>query len=118
MTPLTTELAKPFKHVAAWGQRMAAIGHGQRTEISAAEAIEIARGAKPTTENKVAAGEPNGYKAGDRLSVMPEDYGRDPVVGELVYADAYEIALRRTDPRVGEVVVHFPRQGYLAFRAT
>jgi hypothetical protein len=43
---------------------------------------------------------------------MPDDYGRDPVVGEIVFSNAQEIAIKRTDPAVGEVVVHFPRAGF------
>ena len=44
--------------------------------------------------------------------MRPDDYARDAVEGELVFADGDEIALRRQDARVGEVVVHFPRLGY------
>ena len=36
----------------------------------------------------------------------------DPVDGELVFADADELAIARDDGRVGAVVVHFPRLGY------
>ena len=43
---------------------------------------------------------------------MPIDYGLDPVSGELLQCDTDEIAVRRTDPRAGTVVVHFPRFGY------
>ena len=117
LTPPTAEFIGACKHLGEWRERMAAIGHGQRTEMSAADAITIARDSRSTTETRVDANEPNGYAAGDRLTVVPEDYGLDPVTGELVYSDAYEIALRRSDPRAGEVVVHFPRQGYLTLRA-
>ena len=117
LAPPTTEIVGRCKHLNEWRERIAAIGHGQRTEISADDAIAIARDATSTTETRVDPSEPNGYAAGDRLMVMPEDYGLDPVTGKLVYSDAYEIALERSDPRVGEVVVHFPRQGYLTFRA-
>ena len=47
-----------------------------------------------------------------RSSVTPDDYGKVPVVGELVTLDLQEIAIRRVDERAGEVVVHFPRIGY------
>lgn len=56
---------------------------------------------------------PNGRRPGDRVGELPDDYGRDPVVGELVAHPAQEIALRREDARVGEVVVHFPRAGFM-----
>jgi hypothetical protein len=46
------------------------------------------------------------------VRIRADDYGRDPVEGELVLIDADEIALRRSDPRLGDVVVHFPRLGY------
>jgi hypothetical protein len=44
---------------------------------------------------------------------VPDDYGRDPVAGTLVASSAQEIAIARHDPAVGEVVVHFPRAGFL-----
>ena len=116
-SPVTEKLLAPYGRVNAWREKMAAIGHGTRTEITSAEAVEIARASQPATSVSVDPAEPNGYKAGDKLAIMPEDYGMDPTAGELVASDAYEIALRRSDPRVGEVVVHFPRQGYLLFKA-
>jgi hypothetical protein len=48
--------------------------------------------------------------------VMPDDYGRDPVAGELVRSSAQEIAVRRVDPALGEIVVHFPRAGFMVLR--
>ena len=49
--------------------------------------------------------------------MAPTDYGVDPVSGTLVDADADSIAIRRSDPRAGDVVVHFPRLGYRIARA-
>jgi hypothetical protein len=49
---------------------------------------------------------------GDEVSVSAVDYGVDPVFGTLANADAESFAVRRTDERVGEVVVHFPRIGF------
>ena len=43
---------------------------------------------------------------------MADDYGRDPIKGTLVASSARSIAIRRSDPAVGEVVVHFPRAGF------
>ena len=65
----------------------------------------------------VAPGEPNGWRAGERVAVMADDYGRDPITGEIASASAQEIAIRREDPEVGEIVVHFPRAGFLVVRA-
>jgi glutathione S-transferase len=111
--PLTAEMVSPFPRVIAWQERLAAFGHGQRSEMESAEAVEIARRSVPATEPREDPGDANGRKPGDRIRVMPQDYGMDPVEGELVASDAYEIAIRRTDERAGELVVHFPRQGYV-----
>ena len=43
---------------------------------------------------------------------LMDDYGFDPVEGELVGSSVHELALRRSAPEVGEVVVHFPRAGF------
>ena len=51
-----------------------------------------------------------------KLRVLPDDYGFDPVEGELVASSTQEIALRRSAPEVGEVIVHFPRAGYRVLR--
>lgn len=48
---------------------------------------------------------------------MADDYGRDPVAGELVSSSAQHVAIMRNDPRVGDVVVHFPRAGLLVVKS-
>ena len=63
----------------------------------------------------VAAGEPGAIleePLGQRVTVAPDDTGRDPVVGELVASGVDEITIKRNDPAVGEVFVHFPRAGF------
>ena len=47
-----------------------------------------------------------------QVTVTPTDYALDPVAGELVAASEREYAVRRSDPRAGTVVVHFPRIAY------
>jgi hypothetical protein len=46
------------------------------------------------------------------VRIRADDYGREPVEGELVFIDREQVAVRRCAPGVGEVVVHFPRLGY------
>ena len=55
---------------------------------------------------------PNGIKPGDSVTVTPDDYGFDPVAGEMVASSVHEIAVRRHDDQVGDIVVHFPRIGF------
>ncbi|MGB5949199.1 MAG: glutathione S-transferase [Parvibaculum sp.] len=111
------KLIAAWPRVAEWEARVAAIGHGTRHEIAREAALDIARAATSTEEPRADAGEPNGLKPGDRVSVMADDYGRDPIMGELVSSSAQHVAIRRSDPRVGEVVVQFPRAGFLVMKA-
>jgi len=113
----TRAMLAPFPKTEAFVARMAAIGNGQSTEISAERALEIAKGTKPEMIANPEALETGGITLGEQVSVMPVDYGLDPVKGELMTCGANEIAVRRTDPRAGTVVVHFPRFGYQMARA-
>jgi glutathione S-transferase len=101
----------------AWTERMAAIGHGQRSEMSAARALEIAKAAMPGTSPAADASDPTGRKPGLKVTVTPDDYGKDPVAGELVRSSAQEIVIKRTDPQVGDIHVHFPRAGFVVAQA-
>ncbi|QOZ35866.1 glutathione S-transferase family protein [Bradyrhizobium sp. CCBAU 53421] len=107
------QIMKHFPRVAAWEERIRAIGHGTRTEMSSADALEIAAKAQPESPVFGDPADPNGRKPGDIVSVMPDDYGKVPVRGEIVSLSAQHIAIRRSDERTGEVVVHFPRAGFL-----
>jgi glutathione S-transferase len=101
-----------LKQVSAWESRVRAIGHGLREEMSADEALAIAAKASPETFAEDDPNDPNGRKVGDTVRVMPDDYGRVEVSGEIVSLSAQHIAIRRLDERVGEIVVHFPRADF------
>ena len=103
-------------NIGRWIDRVKQIGHGQSTEMSSAEAIEIARTTAPT-EHQAEFINTHGIAQGERVMVAATDYGTDPVSGELVISTPNEIAVRRTDARVGTVVVHFPRIGFQVMRA-
>jgi len=111
------DMLAEFDHARAWAARMRGLGHGQRSELSSAEALEIAARAMPQTEELSDPNDPNGRKPGDKVEVMPDDYGKIRVSGEIVALSPQHIAIRRHDPRAGEVVVHFPRAGFLVFGA-
>jgi len=102
-----------FPGVLAWAERVAAIGHGRPAEISSKDALAAAKAAKPETAAAQDAGDPAGRKPGQKVTVTPDDTGRDPVAGELVASTAQEIVIRRSDPAVGEVHVHVPRAGFV-----
>ncbi len=109
-------LLAPYGKLGGWLGRVKAIGHGKPSAMDKKEAVEVARAASPATTPQVDPGEPNGLKPGDRVAVMADDYGRDLIPGELVRSSAQEIAIRRSDPQVGDVVVHFPRAGFMVVR--
>lgn len=96
--------------VAAWTRRVIAIGHGTRSEVSAEAALEIARTASPAP-SEVAPRDAG--LAGKPVTVAADDYGRDPVSGVLVGSSDHHVAIRREVDGLGEVVVHFPRIGFV-----
>ena len=98
--------------IAAWSERMKALGNGKRQDIAAADALEIAKAAKPAPAS-VDANDPSCLKAGQKISVTPDDTGKVPVSGELVGLSSDRVSLARHDPRVGDVVIHFPRAGFI-----
>lgn len=116
IVPAAMKSAEAMPHLAAWEKRVKAVGHGSRQEISRDAALDIAKSATSSEAAKADPGEPNGLKPGDKVTVMADDYGRDPIAGELVSSSAQHIALKRSGPRVGDVVVHFPRAGFLVMR--
>jgi glutathione S-transferase len=101
-----------YARVAAWLERVKAIGHGKPTDMTSTEALEISRTSKPAVPSEADPHDPVGRQPGAKVSVMPDDTGRDPTVGELVTSSAREIVIRRTDARAGTVHVHFPRLGF------
>ena len=104
------EIMAPFAALTAWLARVQAFGHGQPQKMGSDEAIAIAAAASSHAACAVAPGQ--GFEAGQAVTVMPIDYGRDVVAGTLMGLNALEVVLRRTDERAGTVHVHFPRAGF------
>ncbi len=111
------ETIAEFPLVEAWYARVKAIGHGTAKDMTPAEALAVAKAATSDAKPAADPNDPNGRKPGDKVTVSADDYGRDPIAGELVFSNAHEIAIKRSDPAVGEVVVHFPRAGFVVMAA-
>ena len=101
--------------IVAWSERMKAFGNGAPSDMAPAEALDVAKAATPALA-QVDANDPSGLTAGQAISVTPDDTGKVPVTGILVGLAPDRISIRRSDPRVGDVVVHFPRAGYVVSR--
>jgi glutathione S-transferase len=108
--PKIGDLLAPFERVTRWMQSMRAFGHGTPTPLTSADAIGLAAAATPAD---IESGSDNEeFQPGAAVEVLPTDYAFDPVAGTLVRLGADRIAVRRTDARAGELIVHFPRSGY------
>ena len=101
-----------FPRLLSWAERVAAIGHGDRRPMTSQGALAVASAATSSTGAVADRDDPIGRQPGQRVTVTPDDTGRDPVVGELVASGVDEITIKRNDPAVGEVFVHFPRAGF------
>ena len=96
-----------------WFRRFEEI-KGQAPEaISGTDAVEIAQGAEPISVSPSTADDLRDFKPGDRVAVAPDDYGKDWVEGDLVFASAERVVIARQDERAGRLHVHFPRVGYV-----
>jgi glutathione S-transferase len=116
LIPQTVPLLEPYPTIRAWIERVNALGYGQIDEIESGDAVAIAKAATPRSNGSVDPREPNGHKVGDRVKVVHESFGNDPVEGELVGSSVHEIAVRHRNERVGEIVVHLPREHYRVYR--
>ena len=112
VAPQAGTLVAEFWAVQAWLARVDALGHGDPRPMLPAEALAIAGDSTPAAPAPSDPQEPNGLAVGMPVSVVPDDYGFDPVAGELVHCSVHEVAVRRSEARLGEVVVHFPRIGF------
>lgn len=109
---VTAPLMDAYPAVAAWLDRVLSFGHGTASEISAEQALEVARNATPAALPDEVFEDLNGFRSGQQVTISATDYGTDPVAGELLFAGREELILRRTDERAGTVHVHFPRLGF------
>jgi glutathione S-transferase len=116
--PGAEALLSALPRTQAWEARMRAVGHGRRTDITAAAALELARAAAPEAGRGVDERDPVRLSAGEEVRVTPADYGRVPVYGILLSLDSEEVAVQRSAAEVGTVVTHFPRIGYRIERAS
>jgi glutathione S-transferase len=106
------EAKLPLLPLRDWYDRVAAIGHGEPLAMSAAEALEIAAAAEPEAPIPSPHQDASGLVPGTEVTVTPDDTGRDPVRGVLLAANAQDLAIRSSHPRVGTVTIHFPRAGF------
>lgn len=112
---LADTMLGPWPAIQAWFARIAALGHGSRTEMSSTDAISLAASSGGHAPVEVTAG--LGFAIGDAVTVSAIDYGTEGVTGTLVGINLDQVTLARRDERAGLVHVHFPRLGFDLRRA-
>ncbi|AZT84757.1 glutathione S-transferase family protein [Marinobacter sp. NP-4(2019)] len=99
---------RDYPRVRDWMTRMKAFGHGRPSDITEDQALDMARNSIPRDLDNDS---PHPL-IGQTVVVAPDDYGREPVQGVLVFGDDNAIILAREHPRTGVLHVHFPTQGF------
>lgn len=110
--PVPTSVARAFDaygRLAAWYERVAAIGHGTPEAMTEDEAIDVAAAADP-------AASPDTIVApfsSQPVQVRTDGSGDTPVAGALARLGPDGITVLRDGERCGRVAVHFPRLGQM-----
>ena len=111
--PSLAEEVNKHTAIANWLQAIRDMGEGQRSDMEPAEALNIARDATPDYTPPADAIADEALPVGQVIAIKPNDYGQEETVGEIVWATAEALAVKRSDEKVGDVLVHYPRLGYL-----
>jgi glutathione S-transferase len=109
--PVVNELLADFSNLPSWERRVAALGEGTRIEGKVEAAFQEAKSSRPEL-GEVSGIDGQNLRSGMAVEVLPDDTLRGAVRGRVVATGPNEIAIERSHPRCGTVVVHFPRLGY------
>lgn len=99
--------------VTKWLKTIIDMGQGGRQDMDAAEALAIAKDTTTDYTPPADAITDAALPVGQRIAIRPDDYGQEETVGEIVWVTGEALAVKREDAQVGEVLVHYPRLGYL-----
>jgi glutathione S-transferase len=99
--------------VLAWMDRMAELGHGHMSKLTATEAIAVASAAEPESLADDVFQDDHGIALGSQVTIAAESFGQEPTEGILRAATRTRYTLERTDERAGTLHVHFPRIGFV-----
>ena len=104
-------------NVRDWLLRMEKFGHGTHSDLSSAQAIQIAHDSQPADMSHEPFIDHHGIALGSQVVITAESFGLEPTAGELVAATRTRYTVRRHDDRAGTVQVHFPRLGFILKKA-
>jgi glutathione S-transferase len=113
VNPAMAGILDATPNVIEWMDRMAAMGHGSMSKLTATEAIAIAAAAQPAPHTDDTFQDDHGIALGSRVTISAETFGQEPTEGILRAATRTRYTLERTDERAGLLHVHFPRIGFV-----
>lgn len=116
--PMMADILNATPAVLEWMDRLAALGQGRAEKFSAQDAITVAAGAVPDPLPPQVFQDEHGIALGSRVSIAAESLGTEPSEGRLIAATRTRYTLARSDPRAGQLHVHFPRIGYVLCSAS
>ena len=111
---VTTAEIFALPHLAAWYDRVAALGHGSPETIGADDAIAVAAASAPAP---VTGRIDPPFHLHQMVAVKTDASGDAPVLGRLAQCDPTGIIVLREGARCGAVAVHFPRLGQMVMAA-
>ncbi|MAP93687.1 MAG: glutathione S-transferase [Ponticaulis sp.] len=100
-----------------WFDRLSEAKGQTPEDVSAEDALAIAKDAAPRLLAASVGTEPQGFRPGERIAISPDDTVPNWVTGELVSAQPNKITLFKVDGAIESLHIHFPRAGYLIRRA-
>ncbi len=110
--PGVAEAVTRYPRVAAWADRMQALGHATAEEISGGDALAQAAAADGFEPLTATIDPDSGLTMNQSVHVAATDYGGDSVAGRLVHLGQRRVVIERDAPDLGVLRNHFPRAGF------
>jgi glutathione S-transferase len=110
--PVSGQMIRARSFLAAWFDRVEAMGSGRPRPMTGDEAIAVAKNAEPTDVGDTIAGDPSGLELGIKVGICSDDLPTDVFLGKLVLLREHEMAIEIHNAEIGRVAVHFPRANY------
>ena len=98
--------------LSAWLEKIRAMDSGTATPMTQEAALDIARSAQPDKTSPQDAIDDPHLPVGASLTIQADDYGQEVTQGEIVWTRENEVVVHRHDADIGDILVHYPKQGY------
>lgn len=107
-----------FPHLLAIQEKVMACGYGTSEDLSAEEALAIARAASPNSPTGIFCPNPQNLAVGDTVIVRQAGDTADPdITGKLRMLDETRISLDMHNDDIGHSALHLPVLGYMIKKA-